>query len=263
METTHARQDLNEMLESLLHKYGVTPSQKWQLLLELRKAGDGLALLSGQLLMDTDLADSYVPLMPWRNERRFTELKQIVETQTIEHVSTLRLCCLTDSQSSTIEQLLYREFDLCEWLAGSTITGVFASITEGRAANVLARLANGMLCGIEIGVALPAGSTVIDRHELIARRGVASDRVVDTQMPQSSIYTFTANGQAEYTDTDAELFGLSGEEITIVRAAYDTLADPAWAEQCRKQHSRLVAMAKLAIESDNKQQWLTVKEVQS
>jgi len=55
---------------------------------------------------------------------------------------------------------------------------------------------------------LPVGTAMIDRHELIAGRGVACDRVVDTQVPQDSIYALTGDGERRYTDTDAELFGL-------------------------------------------------------
>jgi hypothetical protein len=78
---------------------------------------------------------------------------------------------------------------------------------------------------------LPDGAEIIDRHEIIARRGVASDRVVDTQVPQSSIYTYTAEKETRFTDTDAEIFGLSQDDVNIVRAAFKVLETPELAEK--------------------------------
>ncbi|NLF73919.1 MAG: hypothetical protein GX575_33335, partial [Candidatus Anammoximicrobium sp.] len=99
----------------------------------------------------------------------------------------------------------------------------------------------------------------IDRHELIARRGVACDRVVDTQVPQDSVYALTADGESRYTDTDAELFGLEPDEVLLVRAAYETLLHADRADSLRRQHQRLSALVRLAFESDRRCQRLDVE----
>ena len=66
----------------------------------------------------------------------------------------------------------------------------------------------------------------MDKHEIIARRGVACDRVVDSQIPQESIYVWSKNGHSAFTDVDTELFGLPDEVIWTVRAAFAVLAHP-------------------------------------
>ena len=55
-----------------------------------------------------------VNLLPWRVERRFIELKKLIEDHTLEDVSTLRFCAMSTEQN--LIQLLYREFDLCSFL---------------------------------------------------------------------------------------------------------------------------------------------------
>ena len=44
--------------------------------------------------------------------------------------------------------------------------------------------------------------------------------VVDAQLRQDSIYVFGAENQ-KYTDVDFELYGLSVEQVAIVRAAFE------------------------------------------
>ena len=151
-----------------------------------------------------------------------------------------------------LDAILYREFDLIEWMNDSPIISVYASVAAGRFANVLVRLQNGVIGSIEAGATLPTGSQpdVLDRHEIIAGRGLASDRAVDTQLPQDSVYVFTAKGVDKYTDTDAELFGLDDEEVSLVRSAYELAAGPDLADALRRQHRRLAALVQAAHESD-------------
>ena len=80
---------------------------------------------------------------------------------------------------------------------------MYASI-NGAAANVTVRLAGGVLGSVEAAPTLPLGTPLDDRHELIARRGVASDRTVDTQVAQSSVSVTTDDDVDRYTDTDDE-----------------------------------------------------------
>ena len=97
---------------------------------------------------------------------------------------------------------------------------------------------------------LPENTDEIDRHEIIARRGVASDRVVDTQVPQASIYKFTAEGEERFTDTDTELFGFEQEEILLVRAAYAVLCDMKLAKAWNKADALLNAQIEDALATD-------------
>ena len=200
---------MNEKLAFLRDKYGCP-------------AGE---IVPGKETCELALADGKrVPLLPWRVERRFAELKKIVAGGTLEDVSTFRFAAFAPGADPVKDAA--RELDLAVFLADTPVTQVFAVRSGDAACNVLARLQNGMSASIETGSMLPAGAAVLDRHEIIARRGVASDRAVDTQVPQSSIYEWTNDGFAAFTDVDTELFGLPNDRIWIVRAAYAVLMKP-------------------------------------
>ena len=221
--------DVNAALRWLTEKYAVRTPAEWHCHDGRNSPPDEPGVLAvGWALLAHPAVAHAIPLLPWRNERRFVELKRLVDNRTVEGVSLCRFSCVTTGSPMGLAAVLYREFDLVEWLIGSPIVAIHASMAAGRFANLLATLQSGVVASIEAGVTLPAESrpAVIDRHELIARRGVASDRVVDTQVPQSSVYTFTAAGAAAYTDTDAELFGLENDEINLVRAAFELAARP-------------------------------------
>ena len=90
----------------------------------------------------------------------------------------------------------------------------------------------------------------MDRHEIIARRGVASDRTVDTQVPQSSIYEWTAGGLATFTDVDTELFGLPNDQIWAVRAAFTVLMKPELAAEWTAAAGAMKKYADAVVRSD-------------
>ena len=184
---------LRPALVGLVQKYAVPGPPGWTLHTGSEDAAGPHAMLPGWTALNGPLDAGCVPLLPWRSQRRFIELKRLVDDQVVTPVCMARFACQTDGSSLDLAAILYREFDLAEWLLGSPIAAVTASIT-GPVANVIVRLANGVVCGVEAGATLPAGTAMIDRHELIAQRGVACDRVVDTQVPQNSVYAFTAAG---------------------------------------------------------------------
>jgi len=260
META-AIPDLNEALTGLLRKYEVDVTDPWRL--EDRRSADEvpsdrLTLLVG-CCIEVDLPERMIPLRPWRNERRFQELKNLVEKQTITPLLMCRFACITDGETLPLSAALYREFDLVEWLGGAPIATVYAAIDGEHAANAIVRLANDVVCSVEAGTTLPAGTPMHDRHELIARRGVASDRVVDTQVPQSSVYVWSDSSADEFTDTDAELPELDSDSVALVRAAYDALSRPGSREELRREHKRLRQLVTLAYESDRQRQRLCVE----
>ena len=200
-----------------------------------------------------------MPLLPWRAERRFAELKRLIEERTVTPLVMCRLARFAGRDDTPMDAVLYRMFDLCQWIAGEPIVSLFASFAGDACGNVLAKLAGGVLCSVEVAATLPAGSPPVDRHELIARRGVASDLVVDTQVPQSSVYLVTEDRQQQFTDTDAELFGLPPDDISRLRAAFQVLADPQQADRWRRQHVRLRGLVEAAFTSDRLRQRLAVE----
>ncbi len=228
-------EQLNEKLLLLTTKYGVEPGR--------------IAAEAGVPFVVSASGEKTV-LLPHRVERRFIELKNIVNNGTLEGVSTLRFARMSAGES--LKSGLEREIDLAVWLAGSQVRTAFATADSGvRTVNALFRLFSGVSVCIECSNLLPAGRPVMDRHEIIASRGVASDRVVDTQVPQSSIYLIADGAAAEYTDVDSELFGLSEYEVTVVRAAFAVLGSPALSGEWNRAAARAGRIATACLDTVN------------
>lgn len=248
------RPAIKDALLGLLKKYGVRPSFTFQLNREAI-GEEGLQLLPGWEFAGGTLNPRQVPLLTWRTKRSVIELKNIVGNNIIEDVCLIRCCAFVNSDW-TLKALLYREFDLVEYIAGHKIISLHAGLTDKRAGNIIARLANGALCSIEASVQLPKGNPTVERHELIARRGVASDLLVDAQTPQHSIYYYTEDRERRYTDTDMELFGYEPGEIDHIRAAFQAISDPSLIEQWSAQHQHLQDLLAQVFASDKKLQTL-------
>lgn len=222
---------MNKSLDFLRDKYGFPACR----------------IVAGNDYFELELDNKNYPLLPQRVERRFVELKKIVDGGTLEDVSTLRFAKFT--AGGDLFKLLAEQLDLAEYLANSPIDRIFASGDGEKICNVIARFANKVSASIECGVNLPEGSKVLDRHEIIARRGVACDRGVDTQVPQHSIYIWSEDGESQFTDVDTELFGLSDAEIWNVRAAYAAAGNTALAESWVAAGSRALKLAEAALKS--------------
>lgn len=270
------QEDVNTVFRALADKYALAVPDGWVLAETLPDKKNTITLVPGTALVDASgggktccPCDSIVPLFPWRKERRFVELAKLVASKTVEEVVMCRFSCTVKPNDLSLAAILYREFDLLEWFNDSRIVSLYASITLDRFANILVRLENGCVCSVEVGTTLPdnAEESQIDRHELIGRRGVASDRVVDTQIPQNSVYIFQDGRTERYTDVDAELFGLTGNQINLVRAGYDYVYQgmngqyPT--EENTTRHHRLTQWVQLAFESNRLRQHMYEKDASS
>ena len=197
------------------------------------------------------------PLLPGRMERKIVELKKMTENGTLEGVSTLRFASFapgvatapSPSRRAQLEALLAKELDLAAYLGASDVTRVMA-VASGAAINVLAKLANDVNVSVEVGAGLPRGEAAYDRHEIIAKRGVACDQTVDTHTPHASIRVSGAKGMEEFTDVDTELFGLSYEEVWNVRAAFALLQGRASAKVWKAAWAKATKAAALAFAAD-------------
>ena len=175
------------------------------------------------------------PLLPGRMERKIVELKKMTENGTLEGVSTLRFASFAP-KGADAEALLAKELDLAAYLGASDVVRVMA-VANGAAINVLAKLANDVNVSVEVGAGLPKGEAAYDRHEIIAKRGVACDQTVDTHTPHASIRVSNAKGMEEFTDVDTELFGLTYEEVWNVRAAFALLQNPKLGAEWKKAYA--------------------------
>ena len=187
------------------------------------------------------------PLLPHRFERRFTEMRKMLHDGTVRGVSAIRCGHVADADTS-LNDLIRRELDICRFLSGREIVSVSAFEQGDRAAMILAELDDGVVCSLELANTLPAGAAAIDKHEVITARGLVCDRVVDTQIPQQSIYVYAETNEA-YTDVDFELYGLSVGETAAVRAAFALAKDPALRQSCLEDNRALDQLAERVAQS--------------
>lgn len=246
---------MKEALSGLLKKYHVREPDDFRM--SPSGSSNGLSLLPGWIWKHALLEENQVPLLTWRLKRKFLELRKIIEDSTIENVCMLRFCSMGSMDDWDINSLLYRELDLCEFIGGGRIASLQAVINEGRAGNVILRLDNDILCSVEISLRMPSGSELVDRHEIVARRGIASDLVVDTMIPQHSIYSCTDKGEYRYRDVDMELFGFDEEQIDHVRSAFHVLKHSELMQEWQSQHNRLVDFTKSIFTSGKEQRKIT------
>ncbi len=199
------------------------------------------------------------PLLPGRMERKIVELKKMTENGTLEGVSTLRFASFAPGGSRPVatdqlQAMLAKELDLAAYLGASDVVRVMA-VANGSAINVLAKLANDVNVSVEVSAGLPSrsrGSATLpyDRHEIIAKRGVACDQTVDTHTPHASIRLSGANGMEEFTDVDTELFGMTYEEIWNVRAAFALLQGRASSKIWKAAWAKATKAARLSFSAD-------------
>lgn len=254
-----SRDDLLQWhLNHLASKYAVRLSENVRLF-ERHEESDATsaALLPGWCLCDEEGRDlsagGGTPLMPWRSDRRFVELRNLVTTRTVETVCLWRSRCLSSPERWTLSQAIYREIGLCQWVLGEQFVSVYASTHSDIAANIVGRLSSGIACGIEISLALPADSPLMDRHEAISRRGVASDQVVDSIVRPSSVYVIAGKGVQTYLDTDSELFGLAEDQAALVREAFASIRQPEKADPAdHRQICRVVAAVSCSVKSNKR-----------
>ena len=224
--------------------------------MNIKKMNKGLDFLRGKYgakngvitVKDGHCYVGSTPLLPGRMERKIVELKKMTENGTLEGVSTLRFAAFA-AKGADVEAKLAKELDLAAYLGASDVVRVMA-VANGAAINVLAKLANDVNVSVEIGAGLPKGDIGYDRHEIIARRGVACDQTVDTHTPHASIRCWDAKGAVEYTDVDTELFGLTYEEVWNVRAAFALLQGRASAKVWKAAWDKATKAAKLAFAAD-------------
>ena len=192
-------------LDLLLNKYSVSAK--------------ALLLADGKIVQ---INEKNVPILPFESERRFIELRNLVLTGRLGNMCTYRIGH-TAKKGTDLFEMLAREVGILEFTVNSIAKEIFA-IAGKNTMNCIVETENGCVCTIELGATLEEGQKDVDKHEIITDNGVACDRVVDTQMPQDSIYVFGKNKQT-FMDTDAELYGYSEMEINTIRNAFAVAKD--------------------------------------
>jgi hypothetical protein len=237
---------MKSALDELLTKYRIQPINPYTF---TDPSADELSLCRGWTF-EKPLSQTDVPLLPWRVKRKFVELVTLVRNQTIENVRMLRFACFTNPSHRSLQDLIYTELDLCEYLGCGQIISIFATIQQEKTANIIVGLNNTVTASLELSVQMDGDNPPIQRHELIAERGIASDMVVDTQIPQQSLYLFSEQDRTHYTDTDFELYGFEEDQIDQIRAGFAVLSNPSLINEWKHQHDRLVNLVQCTLDSD-------------
>ena len=221
---------LQEKLDFLLEKYSV----------------DVKAVLKDNKTVVIDGME--LPILSHRNERRFIELKNIANNGTLVGISVMRVARIIE-KGSDIYEALYRELDLCQFILQRKIKSIMV-MQNDNVLNAIATAEDEIVCTIEVSATLSEGEIPKDKHEIISQRGIACDVVVDAQLKQDSIYVFGQENK-KYTDVDFELYGLSIEEIAVVRAAFGLAQNKNYDEMKNIDVTlcKLVEMAKASAEA--------------
>ena len=120
--------------------------------------------------------------------------------------------------------------------------------------NAIASTVDGVVCTLEISATLQKGEAPKDKHEIIAEHGIGCDVVVDAQLKQDSIYVFGAENK-KFTDVDFELYGLSVEDVAVVRTAFGLAKQDDYAEilACKANIDTLADLARKAVSTGERQ----------
>jgi hypothetical protein len=245
-----AKLNIEEGLTHLLRKYEVEPTVGFGF--ENKRSGDyQLSFVSPSELRDKNVADSVVPLLYWRSKRKYIELKDILKSRVVEDPCLFRFSHINNEIDSELMFLLYRELDLVEYITGQRIISVSAVLSGNISGNILCYLENKVIGSIEVSRQMPENTPPIERHEIIGRRGSASDTVVDTQITQHSIYLFAKDKEEEFTDYDMELFNLPNFEKDFIRSAFMVIQNPTLIDASRSQHRHLMNLIDAVNSSDS------------
>ena len=200
-----------------------------------------------------------VPLLHWRNKRKYIELKNILKTKMIEDVRGMRIHHIVpkDEFNSSLMNILAYESDLVEIITGEKIDKIFADFSSDVYTNCIVSAAK-LKISMELGF-FPEGSEPVLLHEVIARTGIASDVVVDTQMQQYPIYVIKGREVDHYNEIDNELYGLDNTQADCIRFILGVLANPDAIPALQEQGNHLVSVYRAAEEATKVLEYVEVR----
>ena len=189
-----------------------------------------------------------IPLFPWRFERRFTEMKRMLTDGTLGAVCSIR-AMRTAGRDESLQEILYREIDLCQWWADKPVSQVFC-VENGQCANLILRFEGNATCILEAASTLSEGAEPAERHEVTTDHGMCGDQAIDTLVHQQSVYEFVEGKPgAAYTDVDFELYGLTPAQVALTRCAFSILSGETDAARARAQDARIRSILSAAAQS--------------
>lgn len=229
-----------EGLRKLLEKYGVSAPEY---------------ALEGNVLT---VNGEETPLFPWREEARFQQMKKLLDDGVVGEIVSIR-AMRTAEKREGLRGILYRELDLCLWLAERRVKNLFA-VVNGGCANVILRFEDNATVILEAAATQRDGAEAAERHEIFTDHGMINDQAIDTQVKQQSVYEFVEGKTAAYTDVDFELYGLKVDDAARVRAAYAALCGRVDGARARAEDACVRRLVEAVFESAEARQVVSLEE---
>lgn len=202
-----------------------------------------------------ELEGKRIPLLAMRTD---LQIASLIEYGEIGGNSALNAHAFASCDMS-MEQLMYREFDIAEAVLHSEIVRVMAYVNGG-AANVIATMADGTCANLELGNTLAAGARHQTLHRIITNHGMANDRALDCQTTVSQITLFGADGtQRGFDDDEYYLWGLSEDEVRAVFAIHAIIVGALDASDFDRIDARHRAAVDAAMESARRGECVEVR----
>ncbi len=196
--------------------------------------------------------DAYqnVPLYHWQLKRRYIELRNIVDTGMVQNPLAMRIHHIVpkDLFTKSLKDILIFETNLVEFITHQSIQKVFADFSGDVYTNCIMSTDGNVKTSMELGFS-PDESQPVLLHEVIAKTGIASDVVVDTQTQQYPIYVFKGKETLTYTDVDAELYNIDHTQGDAIRYILWALDDTARIDAAKQNYAHLEKVYNAAIAS--------------
>ena len=226
---------------------------------EIRQGVEKLLKIRGREIPEFSLEqpkeDGFTPILLWEGKRipLFTtrydpRIRHIAAYgNKTEDNSALNVYAFTGSDIS-LDQLIYREVCIAEFILHSKIKKITAFVNEN-AANIIAVMEDGTTANLDLGNTMAPGSHIQCQHRLITKHGMANDLSVTDMTVQHQVYVFSEEGTKVYDDDEYYLYGLEEQEVETVLTIHGILTGHISAESWPEDHIRYEKMIAAVYES--------------
>lgn len=149
----------------------------------------------------------------------------------------------------TLDELLFRELDIAEFILHSKIKKVTAFVNKN-AVNLIAVMENETTANLELGNTMEPGTHNQCQHRLITKHGAACDRSPADMIAQHQVYLYGKNGRQVFDDDEAYLYGLGEEDVAKVLTLHAIFTEQEKWEDWAENEARYRKVIAAVYESD-------------
>lgn len=202
-----------------------------------------------------------VPMYHWQLTRRYVELRNILDNKLVENPLAMRIHHIVpkDDFAKSLKDILVFEANLVEFITHQKINKVFADFSGEVYANCIMSTDRNVKVSMELGFS-PDGSQPVLLHEIIAKTGIASDVVVDTQTQQYPIYVFKGKDTITYSDVDNELYDMDNTQVDCIRFMLWALADANRISALRENYTHMENVYHAALTANTNVRYTAVED---